>query len=97
MVNSKYSYIKSPEDRIYLRLGNLIRDLMEHTSKVGNLEAYAYLRTIQLQFKPEDTEEVIRTQRHITSPNFLNQRCFKEADRNQLGSIIREYKLEILV
>ena len=92
-----YSYIKYPEDRLYLRVGNLLRELMYSASKVGNLNAYGYLRTISLQVKPDSPVENIKTEKHLISPNFLNQKCFRDLDRENMRPIIREYKLNQLV
>jgi len=93
-----YDYIKSPEDRLYLRVGELIRQLMYSASKVGNLEAYGYLSTIQTQNKPESpVEDIRKIEKHLTSPEFLNQKCFRDKDRDNMISIIREYKLNQLV
>ena len=95
---STYDYIKSPEDRLYLRVGNLLRELMYSASKVGNLEAYGYLRTISLQVKPDSHADwIIKTEKHLISPNFLNQKCFRDLDRDNMIPIIREYKLNQLV
>lgn len=93
-----YNYIKYPEDRLYLRVGNLVREIQYYTSKVGNLEAHAYISNIALQIKPDyNSEYVIKTEKHILSPNFLNQKCFRENDKENIKSIIREYKLNQLV
>jgi hypothetical protein len=93
-----YDYIKSPEDRLYLRVGELIRQLMYSASKVGNLEAYGYLSTIQTQNKPESPVEGIKKiEKHLTSPEFLNHKCFRDLDRDNMIPIIREYKLNQLV
>ncbi len=88
--------IKYPEDKLYLRVGNLLHILREYTIKVSNLEAYAYLTTIKERFGK--WEEFIKiTEKHILSSNFLNQKCFKDSDRENLIPIIREYKLNQLV
>ena len=95
---STYDYIKYPEDRLYLRVGNLIRELMYSASKVGNLEAYGYLSTIQRQNKPESPiEDIRKIEKHLTSLEFLNQKCFRDLDRENMKPIIREYKLNQLV
>lgn len=78
----RYDYIKYPEDRLYLRIGNLVREIKYYTSKVGNLEAHAYISNIALQIKPDSNSEyVIKTEKHILSSNFLNQKCFRENDK----------------
>lgn len=93
-----YNYIKYPEDRLYLRVGNLIRELMYSASKVGNLEAYGYLSTIQRQNKPESIiDDIKKIEKHLTSLEFLNQKCFRDLDRENMKPIIREYKLNQLV
>jgi predicted DNA-binding protein (UPF0278 family) len=89
-------YIKYPEDKLYLRVSNLLHILREYTIKVSNLEAYAYLTTIKERFGRGEAFIKI-TEAHILSPNFLNQNCFKETDKENLKSIIREYKLNQLV
>ena len=95
-----YDYIKCPEDRLYLRVGELIRQLMYSASKVGNLEAYGYLSTIQnnvsIRNKPE-SKDIKKIEKHLTSPEFLNQKCFRDLDRENMRPIIREYKLNMLV
>lgn len=101
-----YNYIKYPEDRLYLRVGELIRQLMYSASKVGNLEAYGYLSTIQnnvgfrrpvsIRNKPE-SQDIKKIEKHLTSPEFLNQKCFRDLDRENMRPIIREYKLNQLV
>jgi len=101
----KYDYIKYPEDRLYLispawapRVGNLVREIQYYTSKFGNLEAYVYISTIALQIKPDSKpEDIIKTEKFITSPGFLNNRCFREDDINYIKPLIREYKLNQLV
>jgi hypothetical protein len=97
---STYDYIKYPEDRLYLRVGELIRQLMYSASKVGNLEAYGYLSTIQnnvsIRNKPE-SQDIKKIEKHLTSPEFLNQKCFRNSDRENMRPIIREYKLNMLV
>ena len=95
---STYDYIKYPEDRLYLRVGNLIRELMYSASKVGNLEAYGYLSTIQTQNKPESIiDDIKKIEKHLTSSEFLNHKCFRDLDRENMKPIIREYKLNQLV
>ena len=94
----KDNYIKYSEDKLYLRVGNLLHILREYTIKVSNLEAYAYLTTIKERIKPNvDIEYIKKSEKHLTSPNFLNQKCFKDSDREDLIPIIREYKLNQLV
>jgi hypothetical protein len=58
---------------------------------------YAYLVNVSRLVSPNDIDEVIKTEKHILSPNFLEQRCFKEIDKENLISIIRDYKLNQLV
>lgn len=94
---SDYNYIKYPEDRLYLRVGNLLRELKYFASKVGNLEAYGYLRTVELGVRPESPiEDVKKSERLLTSPNFLNQKYFRDLDRENMKPIIREYKLRMI-
>lgn len=93
----EYNYIKYPEDRLYLRVGLLLKSLKDIASKNGNLELYAYLITISKKVKPDDIEWTIKTEKHILSPNFLNQREFKDKDKEGMIPLIREYKLNMLV
>ena len=89
-----YNY---PKDRLYLRVGNLLTSLKDIANKNGNLSLYAYLLTISRSIKPEDIEGVIKTEKHILSKNFLNQRDFKDKDKESMIPIIRDYKLNQLV
>ena len=93
----RYDYIKYPEDRLYLRVGNLLRQLKSYADGKGNLEMYAYLVTVSKDVKPDNIDWVIKTEKHILSPNFLNQKCFRESDKENIKSIIRDYKLNQLV
>ena len=93
----RYDYIKYPEDRLYLRVGNLLTQLKSYADSKGNLEMYAYFVNVSRLVSPNDIDEVIKTEKHILSPNFLNQRCFKEIDKENLKPIIRDYKLNQLV
>ena len=43
--------------------------------------------------KPDDIEWVIKTEKHILSKNFTNQRDFKDKDKESMIPIIRDYKL----
>jgi hypothetical protein len=43
--------ITYPEDKLYLRVSNLLHILREYTIKVSNLEAYAYLTKIKERIK----------------------------------------------
>ncbi len=93
-----YNYIKYPEDRIYLRLGNLIREIQYYFSRVGNLEAYGYLRTIAERVKPDSPPDyVIKLEKFIISPEFLKNKCFRENDINYIKPLIREYKLGMIL
>ena len=89
--------IEYPKDRLYLRVGNLLTQLKSYADNKGNLEMYAYLANVSRLVTPNDIDEVIKTEKHILSPNFLNQRCFKEIDKENLKPIIRQYKLNQLV
>jgi hypothetical protein len=88
--------IEYPKDRLYLRVGNLLTQLKSYADNKGNLEMYAYLANVSRLVTPNDIDGVIKTEKHILSPNFLNQRCFKD-DKENLKPIIREYKLNQLV
>ncbi len=90
--------ITYPEDKLYLRVGNLLHILREYTIKVSNLEAYAYLTTIKERIKPDgDVEYIKKSEKHLTSPQFLNQKSFWKIDREKMKPIIRDYKLNQLV
>ncbi len=86
-----------PEDRLYLRVGNLMTQLKDVAKENSNLKLYAYLITISMGINPDDIEWVIKTERHILSPNFLNQKDFKDNDKEVMIPIIRNYKLNMLV
>jgi hypothetical protein len=89
--------IEYPKDRLYLRVGNLLTQLKSYADNKGNLEMYAYLANVSRLVTPNDIDGVIKTEKHILSPNFLNQRCFKEIDKENLKPIIRQYKLNQLI
>jgi hypothetical protein len=72
----RYDYIKYPEDRLYLRVGNLLTQLKSYANGKGNLEMYAYLVTVSKDVKPDNIDWVIKTEKHILSPNFLNQKYY---------------------
>ena len=86
-----------PEDRLYLRVGNLMTQLKDVAKENSNFKLYAYLITISMGINPDDIEWVIKTERHILSPNFLNQKDFKDHDKEVMIPIIRNYKLNMLV
>jgi hypothetical protein len=71
--------------------------LKSYADNKGNLEMYAYLANVSRLVTPNDIDGVIKTEKHILSPNFLNQRCFKEIDKENLKPIIRQYKLNQLI
>ena len=79
---------------LYLRVSLLLRELIDCTISIHNLGAYSYLRTISNQISPEDS---IKTEKHILSPNFLNHKCFRDSDRQEMLVIIRNYKLTKLI
>jgi cell division FtsZ-interacting protein ZapD len=89
--------IEYPKDRLYLRVGVLLTQLKSYANDKGNLEMYAYFANVSRLVSPNDIDEVIKTEKHILSPNFLDQNCFKEIDKENLRPIIREYKLNMLV
>jgi hypothetical protein len=88
--------IEYPKDRLYLRVGNLLTQLKSYADNKGNLEMYAYLANVSRLVTPNDIDGVIKTEKHILSPNFLNQKCFKD-DKENLKPIIRQYKLNQLI
>ena len=89
--------IEYPKDRLYLRVGVLLTQLKSYANDKGNLEMYAYFANVSRLVSPNDIDGVIKAEKHILSPNFLNQRCFKQSDKESLISIIRDYKLNQLI
>ena len=89
--------VEYPKERLYLRVGLLLTSLKEVAKENSNISLYAYLITISRSIKPDDIDVVIKTEKHILSPNFLNQRDFKDKDREYMIPIIRNYKLNMLV
>lgn len=93
-----YNYIKYPEDRLYLRVGNLCRTISEYLVDVRNIDAYEYLRRIKDMVKPDaDVEVIKRTEKHLMSNEFINQNCFTDIDRQNILPIIRDYKLRTIL
>jgi hypothetical protein len=85
-----------PEDRLYLRVLVLCQTLKDCLT--SNLEAYAYLRTIERVINPSvDIDFIKRTEKHLLSNEFINKNCFKDSDRENLIQAIREWKLNQLV
>lgn len=110
MTDIKYpedKLIEYPKDKLYLRVGNLIREVQYYASKVGNLEAYAHIRDIDIKLQSSwllacgdlnsNSEYVIKTENYILSPEFLTNKFFRESDKEKIKSIIRDYKLNQLV
>ena len=97
----KYDYIKYPEDRLYLRVGNLLTQLKDIAKENSNIELYAYLSQISKWVKPpfsfDDIDLVISVENRILSLDFLNQRVFKDKDKESMIPVIRQYKLNQLV
>lgn len=89
--------IEYPKDKLYLRVGNLLTSLKSIAYENHNLELYAYLTNVSKWVKPVNIEWVIKTEKHILSQNFLNQKAFKENDREKMKPIIRDYKLNQLL
>jgi hypothetical protein len=81
------------EDRIYLRLGLLIDDII--SSLNDNIEAYAYVNTIRKSIS-NDSIKSKKTEKFILSPGFINQKVFTEKNRNIIIPILRDYKILIL-
>lgn len=67
----RYDY---PVDKIYLRLGLLINDIMSNLN--GDIKAYAYVNTIKRSISPDSTDKNIKTEKFILSPGFINQKFF---------------------
>jgi hypothetical protein len=82
---------------LYLRVGVLLTQLKDIAKENSNIELYAYLANVSRLVTPNDIDGVIKTEKHILSPNFLNQRFFKDKDKENLKPIIREYKLNQLI
>jgi hypothetical protein len=97
----RYDYIKYPEDRLYLRVGNLLTQLKDIAKENSNIELYAYLSQISKWVKRpvsfDDIDLVISVENHILSTNFLNQSVFKDKDKESMIPVIRQYKLNQLV
>ena len=89
--------IEYPKDKLYLRVGLLLTSLKEVAKENSNISLYAYLSMMSKSVKPDDIEWVIKTEKVILSPSFLNQKDFKDKDREYMIPIIREYKLNMLV
>ena len=89
--------IEYPKDRLYLRVGVLLTQLKVIANENSNIELYAYLANISRLVTPDDIDGVIKSEKHILSPNFLNQKAFKEIDKEKMKPIIRDYKLNQLV
>lgn len=89
--------IEYPNDKLYLRVVLLLIKLKNIAGKNGNYPLYNYLMTILTGVKPDNIEWVVKTEKHILSPNFLIQREFKDKDKEDMISIIRDYKLNQLV
>jgi hypothetical protein len=93
--------IEYPKDKLYLRVGNLLTKLKQIASDNGNLELYAYLSQISKWVNPpvsfDDIDLVIRVENRILSLEFLNQRVFKDKDKESMIPLIRDYKLNQLV
>ncbi len=89
--------IEYPKDRLYLRVGFLLTQLKVIAKENSNIELYAYLANISRLVTPDDIDGVIKSEKHILSPNFLNQRFFKDKDKESMIPIIRDYKLNQLI
>ena len=66
-------------------------------SGFNNIQLYIYLKQIEKGVKPDDTDWVIKTEKHILSKNFTNQREFKDKDKESMIPIIRDYKLNLII
>jgi len=90
-----FNYIKYPEDRLYLRVGNLCQVMKDNLQAKSFTISWVYLAEIQRRIKSDvDPEEIKRIESHLLSPEFINQKCFSDSDKQNLKSIIREYKLK---
>lgn len=93
--------IEYPKDKLYLRVGLLLTSLKEIANKNSNLELYAYLSQISKWVVSsrlsDDIDIVISVENRILSLDFLNQRVFKDKDRESMIPLIRDYKLNQLV
>lgn len=78
-----------PKDRLYLRVGLLIKELKEYSHRNSNIQLLSYLIMIEKGVTPHDTNWVIKTENHLLSENFTSQECFKEIDKINIKSIIR--------
>ena len=91
------------QQQLYLRVNVLLTQLKDcaydHNSGEGNLLFYSYLINIQhhiLTFE-KNINELIKTEKHILSENFLNQISLKDKDKKYMKAIIRQYKLKLLL
>jgi len=83
-----------PKDRLYLRLNLLLRELKSYAHDYSNLELYSYIHTIEKRVYPEtDYEFIIKSENHILSKEFINQKVIRDTDKSNIKSIIRNYKL----
>ena len=81
----------------YRRVSNLLIELKDIAIKNSNLQSYSYLMTMLMHVDSNDSQWLIKTEKHILSPNFLNQKDFKDIDRKYMLPVIREYKLNQLM
>jgi hypothetical protein len=81
----------------YLGVSKLLIELKDIASKNSNMQSYSYLMSILMRVDGNCTEWLIKTEKHILSPDFLNQRDFKDIDREYMIPVIREYKLNQLI
>ena len=93
--------IEYPKDRLYLRVGVLLTQLKDIAKENSNIELYAYLSQISKYVVPpilsDDIAIVISVENRILSLDFLNQRVFKDKDKESMIPVIRQYKLNQLV
>lgn len=95
----KFDYIKSTKDGLYLKVNNLLEELILQamTNSPVNLEAYSYLYTINNQITLDSSiEQIKKTEGYLLESNFLDNKCFTNLEREKMKRIIREYKLNNL-
>ena len=94
-----------PNDKLYLRVSVLLRELMEAAQgdNFNISDTWLYLRTIELKINgwilSESTshDSIVKIERELISPDFLSQRTFNKDVISKLKPIIREYKLRMML
>jgi hypothetical protein len=89
----------------YFRLLNLLVEITKYTNIIGNLKAHAYIKTninhlqnllIEKNFENKE-DKIEKMENFILSPSWLNQKCFTDLDRDYIKTLIRDYKLTMII